>query len=61
MSESSLMTTQSTKEKSIQQQLEETGNQIFDKPESVSDYVVTGSALIFIALVIGQILKWLKR
>lgn len=61
MSESSLMTTQSTKEKSIQQQLQETGNQIFDKPESVSDYVVTGSALIFIALVIGQILKWLKR
>ena len=55
------MTTQSTKEKSIQQQLQETGNQIFDKPESVSDYVVTGSALIFIALVIGQILKWLKR
>lgn len=61
MSESSLMTTQSTKEKSIQQQLQETGNQIFDKPESASDYVVTGSALIFIALVIGQILKWFKR
>jgi len=61
MSEASLMAVQSVKEQSIQEQIEETSNQIFHKPESVSDYVVTGSALIFIALVIGKLLKWLKR
>ena len=47
--------------KAIEQQITDTSHTIFKAPETAADFVVTGSALIFIALVMSTIVKKIRK
>lgn len=54
------MKTQQSNADDVIATLEETGAQIFKVPESPSDVVVTGSALIAIAIVTSYLIRLVK-
>ena len=47
--------------KAIEEQITDTGHTIFKTPETAADFVVTGSALIFIVLVMSSLIKKIKK